>query len=67
MIRTVLQLTSAALVIVALVALPGCGDSKTPPAKAPAEAGHYEGDGHDHSKEKDDHSGHDHEKGGEHK
>jgi hypothetical protein len=66
MIRTVLQLASAALVIVALVALPGCGGSKTPPAKTPAKTGHYEGDGHDHSKDAGDHSGHDHEEG-EHK
>jgi len=65
MIRTVLQLASAALVIVALVVLPGCGGSKTPPAKTPAKTGHYEGDGHDHSKDKAVHTegdGHDHSK-----
>jgi predicted small lipoprotein YifL len=70
MIRTVLQLTSAALVILALVALPGCGGSKTPAAKTPAtktdaKAGHSEGDGHDHSKDKAAQSkgdGHDHSK-----
>ena len=65
MIRNMLQLASAVLVVVALVALPGCGGSKTPASK-PA-AGHSEGDGHDHSKDKDDHSGHDHEKEGDHK
>lgn len=67
MIRTMLQLASAALVIVTLVALPGCGGSSTPPAGTPAQTGHYEGDGHDHSKDAGDHSGHDHEKEGEHK
>ena len=75
MIRTVLQLASVALVIVALVALPGCGGSNTPATKTPAKTGHYEGDGHDHGKDKTghsegdghDHSGHDHEKEGEHK
>ena len=79
MTRNMLQLVSAFLVIIALVALPGCGGSKTPASKAPAghsegdghdhskdEAGHSEGDGHDHSKHKDDHSGHDHEKEGGH-
>lgn len=65
MIRTVLQLASAALVIVALVALPGCGGPSAPPAKSPAKTGHHEGDGHDHSKDKAGHSegdGHDHSK-----
>lgn len=59
MIRTMLQLASAALVIAALVALPGCGGSTT----TPAETGHYEGDGHDHSTDKAGHhegDGHDH-------
>ena len=64
MIRTVLQLTSAALVIVGLVALPGCGGSQSPQTNAPtAESGHYEGDGHDHSAGESAHSegdGHDH-------
>lgn len=70
MIRTMFQLTTAALVIVALVALPGCGGSKTPVTKSPAETGHSEGDGHDHSKDNTGHyegDGHDHEKEGEHK
>ena len=70
MIRTMLQLASAGLVGVALVALPGCGGSSSPAGKTPASkpaSGHYEGDGHDHSKDKDDHSGHDHEKEGDHK
>ncbi len=64
MIRTMFQLASAVLVVAALVALPGCGGSKTPATKTPAKTGHFEGDGHDHSKDKDDHSGHDHEKEG---
>ena len=67
MIRTMFQLVSAVLVVAALVALPGCGGSKAPANKTPAaksSTGHYEGDGHDHSKDKDDHSGHDHEKEG---
>ena len=65
MIRTVFKLSSAALVICALVALPGCGGSNTPAEKTPAKAGHSEGDGHDHSKDKTGHSegdGHDHSK-----
>lgn len=63
MIRTMLQLASAVLVVAAVVALPGCGGSKSPASKTPpAKSGHYEGDGHDHSKDKGDHSGHDHEK-----
>jgi len=73
MIRTMLKLATGALVVVALVALPGCGGSTTPAAKTPAKTSHYEGDGHDHSKDKaarsegdghdhskDDHKGHDH-------
>lgn len=67
MIRTVFHLTSAALVIVALAVTPGCGGSNTPAKNTPAKTGHYEGDGHDHSKDKGDHSGHDHEKEGAHK
>jgi hypothetical protein len=67
MIRTMLQLAGAALVAIALAALPGCGGSKTPASKTPAKAGHYEGDGHDHSKDKSDHTDHDREKEGEHK
>ena len=70
--RFCVQLASVVLVAVSFVALPGCG-SQTPTKKAadkPA-AGHFEGDGHDHSKDasKDsgDHKGHDHEKEGEHK
>jgi predicted small lipoprotein YifL len=63
MIRTMLQLASAVLVVAAVVALPGCGGSKSPASKTPpAKSGHYEGDGHDHSKDKSDHSGHSHEK-----
>lgn len=68
MIRTVFQLTSAALVIVALVSLPGCGGSNTPATDTPATTGHYEGDGHDHSADESAHSegdGHDHEEAGE--
>ncbi len=61
MIRTLLQLASVFLVVAALVALPGCGSSDTPPANTPETAGHYEGDGHDHSEHADDHAGHDHE------
>jgi predicted small lipoprotein YifL len=65
MIRTMLQLASAVLVVAALVALPGCGGSKSPASKTPpAKSGHSEGDGHDHSKDKGDHSGHDHAKEG---
>ncbi len=65
MIRTVLQFTSGALVIVALLALPGCGGPSTPATKTPAKTAHSEGDGHDHSKDKTGHSegdGHDHSK-----
>jgi hypothetical protein len=65
MIRTMLQLASVVLVVAAVAALPGCGGSQTPANKTPAvKSGHYEGDGHDHSKDKGDHSGHDHEKEG---
>jgi predicted small lipoprotein YifL len=67
MIRTMLQLASAVWVVAALVALPGCGGSKSPASKTPSAkpaSSHHEGDGHDHSKDKDDHSGHDHEKEG---
>ena len=67
MIRTMFKLATAVLVVAALVALPGCGGTTTPAAKTPAKTGHFEGDGHDHSKDKGDHSGHDHEKEGEHK
>jgi hypothetical protein len=67
MIRTMFKLATVVLVVAALVALPGCGGAKTPAAKTPAKTGHYDGDGHDHSKDKGDHSGHDHEKEGEHK
>jgi predicted small lipoprotein YifL len=71
MIRTTFHFTSAALVIAALVVLPGCGGSNPPPAKkTPAKTGHFEGDGHDHSKDKHVHregDGHDHEKAGTHK
>lgn len=66
--RFYLQIASFVLVAVALVAAPGCGSQS--PAKKPADkaaAGHYEGDGHDHSKDKGDHTGHDHEKEGDHK
>lgn len=82
MIRTLLQTASAVLVVAALVALPGCGGSQSPAKSTPAtqsghyegdghdhskdKTGHYEGDGHDHSKDAGDHSGHDHEEG-EHK
>ena len=59
MIRNMLQFASAMLVVAALVALPGCGGSKAPASKSPA--GHSEGDGHDHSKDKGDHKDHDHE------
>jgi hypothetical protein len=65
MIRNVLQLSSVALIVVALVAIPGCGGSKAPTSKSPAKAAHSEGDGHDHSKDKAVHSeddGHDHSK-----
>jgi hypothetical protein len=66
MIRTIIQFTSSVLVIAALVVLPGCGGSQAPASKKPAtEAGHSEGDGHDHSKDKVEHSegdGHDHSK-----
>lgn len=61
MIRNMLQFVSAVLVVAALIAVPGCGGSKTPAPK-PA-AGHSEGDGHDHSKDKPSHTegdGHDH-------
>lgn len=54
MIRTMLQLASAVLAVAALVALPGCGGSKSPAGKTPAAksaSGHSEGDGHDHEKE----------------
>jgi hypothetical protein len=52
MIRTMSQLASAVLVVAALVALPGCGGSKSPAGKTPpATSGHSEGDGHDHEKE----------------
>jgi hypothetical protein len=67
MIRTMFQLASAVVVVAALVALPGCGGAKSPAGKTPASksaSGHREGDGHDHSKDKGDHSGHDHEKEG---
>lgn len=72
MIRTMFKLATAALVVVALAALPGCGGSKPPATKTPpAKSGHYEGDGHDHSKDKAGHSegdGHDHSKDkGDHK
>ena len=63
MIRTMFKLATAVLVVAALVALPGCGGSNTPAKKTPAKTGHYEGDGHDHSKDKAGHSegdGHDH-------
>lgn len=68
MSRFFLQIASVAVVAVSLMAFPGCG-SKAPTSKPTA--GHYEGDGHDHSKDvsKDsgDHKGHDHEKEGAHK
>jgi hypothetical protein len=64
MIRNMLQFVSAVLVVIALVALSGCGGSKAPDSKLPV--GHSEGDGHDHSKDKGDHSGHAHEKEGDH-
>ena len=57
--RFCLQMTSVVLVAISLTALPGCG-SQTPatkPSNEPA-ASHYEGDGHDHSKDDADHSGH---------
>jgi hypothetical protein len=61
MIRTMLQLASANWVVAALVALPGCGGSKSPASKTPpAKAGHDEGDRRDHSKDKGDPSDHDH-------
>lgn len=63
MIRNMLQFASAVLVVTALIAMPGCGGSKAPASKVPAE--HSEGDGHDHSKDKASHSegdGHDHSK-----
>jgi hypothetical protein len=50
-----------------LVAIPGYGDSTTPPAKTPGKTGHTEGDGHNHSKDKTGHAnggGHDREKEG---
>jgi hypothetical protein len=81
MIRTMFRVCSALCVVVALVAMPGCGGSTTEkdtPAKSghhegdghdhsKDKAGHHEGDGHDHSKDADDHSDHDHEKEAEHK
>ena len=80
MIRNLAQMAIAMLLVVSLVALPGCGGSKTPESKPASghhegdghdhskdKTGHYEGDGNDHSKDKGDHSGHDHEKEGEHK
>jgi predicted small lipoprotein YifL len=68
MMRFCLQITSVVLVAMSLTALPGCGSQApaTKPSDEPT-AGHFEGDGHDHSKEAADHSGHDHEKEGEHK
>lgn len=79
MIRALFKFTTAVLVVAALAVLPGCGGSKADKG-APAKSGHYEGDGHDHSKDKaghhegdgHDHSkdkdhDHDHEKEGEHK
>jgi hypothetical protein len=65
MIRTIFQFTSSVLVIAALLVLPGCGGSQAPASKPATEAGHSEGDGHDHSKDKAVHSegdGHDHSK-----
>ena len=47
------------IVAISLATFTGCG-SKQPAAKPAAE--HFEGDGHDHSKDTGDHSGHDHEK-----
>jgi hypothetical protein len=67
MIRTVFQLSSVALIAIALVATPGCGGSKAPASKSTAKTAHSEGDGHDHSKDKAAHSeddGHDHSKEG---
>lgn len=64
MIRTMFTFATSVMVVIALAALPGCGGSRSPAKKTPAKTGHYEGDGHDHSKDKDDHSGHDHEKEG---
>jgi hypothetical protein len=67
MVRILLQLASFVLVVTALVLLPGCGSQSAASKTAPAESGHFEGDGHDHTKDVGDHSGHDHEKEGEHK
>lgn len=68
MIRFYSQLAGVVVVVVSLVALPGCGSSSptSKSANKPA-AGHYEGDGHDHSKDRGDHKGHDHAKDGDHK
>ena len=66
--RFCVQLASVVLVAVSFVALPGCG-SQTP-AKKPADkpaAGHFEGDGHDHSKDSGHPQDHDREKEGSHK
>jgi major membrane immunogen (membrane-anchored lipoprotein) len=66
MIRTMFKLATAVLVVVALAALPGCGGSNPPAATSPT--GHYEGDGHDHSKDEAGHhegDGHDHEMEGQ--
>jgi len=65
MLRTIFRGAIAMLIVSALVALPGCGGSQPPAGKTSApksSAGHHEGDGHDHSKDKGDHSGHDHAK-----
>jgi predicted small lipoprotein YifL len=68
MMRFALYVGSVALVVASLLVLPGCGTKQ--PAGAPAQkpaTEHFEGDGHDHSKDghKDhDHEGHEHEKEG---
>lgn len=65
MIRNLLQLASAAVIVIALVGLSGCGSSSAPSTGSSTQAGHYEGDGHDHSKDTAGHhegDGHDHEK-----
>lgn len=54
-------ITGVVLFLASLIALPGCGSPS--PANNPAEkpaAGHFEGDGHDHSKDSGDHKDHDH-------